>query len=84
MAATLIGRLPCEGDPERPKEEKVVRDLTGIMYVGKWWYHRTLNGWLNDSCDFITLLSAGADTVSKINGNIVDNVTNCMIRPSQS
>ena len=36
MAATLIERLPHEDDAERPKEEQIAKDLTGIIYTGKW------------------------------------------------
>jgi len=64
VAATLIERLPDEGDPQRPMEEKLAQDVAAVAYVGMWSCKWTLNhGRPTDS--FIAFLSAGADTVSE-------------------
>ena len=34
MAASLIERLPDEGDPQRSREEKVAKDVVFVAYAG--------------------------------------------------
>ena len=38
IAATLIERLPNEGDPQRPMEEKIGQNVAAISYMGLWLY----------------------------------------------
>ena len=35
VAASLIERLPDEGDPQRSREEKVAKDVAFIAYGGR-------------------------------------------------
>ena len=34
MAASLIERLPDEGDPQRSKEERVAKNVAFVAYAG--------------------------------------------------
>ena len=43
MAADLVERLPDEGDPQRPIEEKVAQDLSATSFIGRWCCKWTLN-----------------------------------------
>ena len=43
MAADLIERLPDEGDPQRPMEEKVAQEILATSFLGQWCYKWTLN-----------------------------------------
>ena len=36
VAASLIERLPDEGDPQRSKEETIARNVTFVAYAGTW------------------------------------------------
>ena len=36
VAASLIERLPDEGDPERSREETIARNVALIAYAGTW------------------------------------------------
>ena len=36
MIATLIERLPHEGDPQRPVEEKHAKDVAATAFIGLW------------------------------------------------
>jgi len=36
VAATLIERLPDEGDPRRAEEEKIAKNVAAIAYGGMW------------------------------------------------
>jgi hypothetical protein len=36
VAASLIGRLPEEGDPQRSREETIAKDVNFIAYAGTW------------------------------------------------
>ena len=38
VAASLIERLPDDGDPRRPMEEILAQDVLFAAYVGTWWY----------------------------------------------
>ena len=52
MAASLIQRLPDDGDPQRPVEEIIAQDVLIAAYVGMWcqWWHGHLQvGRLADS-----------------------------------
>ena len=50
VAASLIQRLPDDGDPQRPVEEIIAQDVLIAAYVGMWcqWWHGHL-GRLADS-----------------------------------
>ena len=37
VAASLIERLPDDGDPQRPMEEMFAQDVLFAAYVGTWW-----------------------------------------------
>ena len=37
MTAHLIERLPDEGDPQRPIEERVAQELPATSVIGWWW-----------------------------------------------
>jgi hypothetical protein len=37
VAASLIQRLPDDGDPQRPMEEIIAQDVLIAAYVGTWW-----------------------------------------------
>ena len=37
VAASLIERLPDEGDPQRSRDEKVAKDVAFIAYGGRWY-----------------------------------------------
>ena len=73
VAATLIERLPDEDDPQRPMEEKIARNVAAMTYVGLWSCKWTVNGPTNY---FMSPPSAGADTVSERNKNVMKNVIN--------
>ena len=36
VAASLIERLPDEGDPQRSREERIAKDVGFIIYAGMW------------------------------------------------
>jgi len=36
VAATLIERLPDEGDPRRAEEERIAKNVAAIAYGGMW------------------------------------------------
>ena len=36
VAASLIERLPDEGDPRRSREERIAKNVAFIIYAGKW------------------------------------------------
>ena len=36
MIATLIEGLPDEGDPQRPTEETIAKNVAFVAYVGMW------------------------------------------------
>jgi hypothetical protein len=36
VAASLIERLPDEGDPQRSREETIAKDVIFIAYAGTW------------------------------------------------
>ena len=44
VAASLIERLPNEGDPERSREETIARNMTFAAYAGMWLY--IANSWM--------------------------------------
>ena len=62
MAASLIERLPDEGDPQRSREERVAKNVVFVAYAGTWFVNN--QAW---SDFFIPTrpVSAGSDTVSK-------------------
>ena len=66
VAASLIERLPDEGDPQRSREEKVAKNVVFIAYAG------IKCTWpiLEIPLTFLYRISAGADTVRKRNENI--------------
>jgi hypothetical protein len=37
VAASLIERLPDEGDPQRSREERVAKDVVFVAYIGAWY-----------------------------------------------
>ena len=37
MSASLIERLPAEEDPQQPMEERLMRQVAVVAYVGTWW-----------------------------------------------
>ena len=47
MAANLIERLPDEGDPQRPMEEKAAQEILATSFLGRWCCKWTLNGLLS-------------------------------------
>ena len=67
MAASLIERLPDEGDPKRSSEESVAKDVVFVAYAGTWWpiMDVPLKSYPRGP------VSGGADTVSKMNENII-------------
>jgi hypothetical protein len=73
VAASLIERLPEDGNPQRPAEEIYAQNVLFAAYVGTWvMYMSYLN--LGNLTDFFYCPSpvlGGADTVSKKNDNIV-------------
>ena len=82
VAATLIEGLPDEDDPQRPMQEKIAQDVAAIAYIGLWSCKSTVNhGCPTDY--FMSLPSAGADTVSERNENIMNNIINCILRQRQ-
>ena len=36
IAESLIQRLPDEGDPQRPMEERVAQNVAALAFVGQW------------------------------------------------
>ena len=36
VIATLIEGLPDEGDPQRPREETIAKNVAFVAYVGMW------------------------------------------------
>ena len=36
VAASLIERLPDEGDPQRSREESIAKDVAWVVYAGTW------------------------------------------------
>jgi hypothetical protein len=36
VAASLIENLPDEGDPQRPEEEMIAKEVAWIVYAGTW------------------------------------------------
>ena len=38
VAASLIERLPNEGDPQRSREERIAKNVLFVAYAGMWWY----------------------------------------------
>ena len=36
MAASLIERLPVEGDPQRSREERIAKEVAFVVYAGTW------------------------------------------------
>ena len=36
VAASLIERLPDEGDPERSREETIAKNVVFVAFAGKW------------------------------------------------
>jgi hypothetical protein len=69
ILASLMERLPAEGGPQRTMEEAVAQDVALLAYAGQWLCKcLSIIGQPTDS--FVTLLSAGADTVSEKNRNI--------------
>ena len=36
VAASLIERLPNEGDPQRSREETIAKDVAFVVYSGTW------------------------------------------------
>ena len=36
VAASLIERLPDEGDPQRSREERIAKDVVWVAYAGTW------------------------------------------------
>ena len=36
MVASLIERLPDEGDPQRSREERIAKDVGFTVYAGMW------------------------------------------------
>ena len=36
VAASLIERLPDEGDPHRSREERIAKDVAWVTYAGTW------------------------------------------------
>ena len=80
MAATLIEQLPNEDDPQRPMEENISQNVAAIAYIGLW----SCKSWMNHTLNyFMSLPSAGADTVSERNKNVINNLINCIIRLHQ-
>jgi hypothetical protein len=45
MAATLIDRLPHEGDPRRLMEERLAQDVAVVSYLGVWWCNKLTLIW---------------------------------------
>ena len=43
VAASLIERLPDEGDPERSREETIAKNVAFIIYLGTWYTHSILD-----------------------------------------
>ena len=80
VVATLIERLPDENDPQRPMDEKVAQNVAAIAYIGLWSCKLAVNLGCPTN---MSLSSAGADTVSERNKNIVNNVINCNFRQRQ-
>ena len=37
VAASLIERLPDEGDPQWSREERIAKDVAFIAYAGMWY-----------------------------------------------
>ena len=37
VAASLIERLPDEGDPQRSREETIAINVAFVAYAGTWW-----------------------------------------------
>ena len=37
VAASLIERLPDEGDPQRSMEERIAKHVAWIVYAGMWY-----------------------------------------------
>ena len=37
VAASLIERLPDEGDPQRSKEERIAKNVAFVTYLGTWY-----------------------------------------------
>ena len=70
VASGIIEHLPDEGDPQRSSEEKVGKDVLFIAYAGTWSASH-----VGRPADFFIAsagpVSAGADTVSKRNENII-------------
>ena len=63
VAASLIERLPEEGDPQRSREETIAKDVVFIAYAGTWVVYIA---YLGRPADFIApaAVLGGADTVS--------------------
>ena len=36
VAASLIERLPDEGDPQRSREEMIAKNVAWVVYAGTW------------------------------------------------
>ena len=37
VAASLIERLPDEGDPQRSSEERIAKNVAWVVYAGTWY-----------------------------------------------
>ena len=38
LVASIIERLPDEGDPQRSREETIAKNVAWVVYAGSWWY----------------------------------------------
>ena len=65
VAASLIERLPDEGDPERSKEETIAKNVVFVAYAGTWFTYVDLGRLADYSIAPVGPVSGGADTVSK-------------------
>ena len=79
VAASLIEQLPDKDDPQRPMEENIARNVVAMAYIGLWSSKWAVNHGSPINY-FVSLPSAGADTVGDRNKNIMSNVINCIIR----
>ena len=78
VAASLIERLPDEGDPQRSSDETIAKDVAFVAYAGT---YRT-QSILDDPLTSLSPVLAGADTVSKRLDNIISLIASldCIIR----
>ena len=45
VAASLIERLPHEGDPQRSREERIALNVAFVAYSGRWWLYMGAQSW---------------------------------------